>query len=384
MEEQVPLDHILELSQLRYEFSIHNDNTAKADLQKRILDIITKNKMGPYYDQTVAALGWKQDADLLQQLTADNAKELEDLEAKIKDAEENLGESEVREALLAKAQFFHRIGDKEKALTAYRVASDKTVALGQKLDIVFATLRIAISTNDIDLTRRNIEKAKSLIEEGGDWERRNRLKVYEGTFLIMVRDLERAAKLLLDSIATFTCSELLPYPRFIFYAVLFNMLHLDRANLKQKVINSSEVLAVIHEIPHLQQFLNSMYNCQYDKFLQALVGIFDEMTKDRILVPHAHFYCREMRVVVYQQYLASYRSVAQQSMANVFGLSSAFLDKELSTFIAAGRLSCKIDKVGGIIETNRPDAKNAHYQSTIKHGDLLLNRIQKLSRVVDL
>ncbi len=31
----------------------------------------------------------------------------------------------------------------------------------------------------------------------------------------------------------------------------------------------------------------------------------------------------------------------------------------------------------------RPDARNALYQDTIKKGDQLLNRIQKLSRVID-
>jgi 26S proteasome regulatory subunit N7 len=29
----------------------------------------------------------------------------------------------------------------------------------------------------MDLLRRNIEKAEGLMEEGGDWDRRNRLKV---------------------------------------------------------------------------------------------------------------------------------------------------------------------------------------------------------------
>ena len=36
--------------------------------------------------------------------------------------------------------------------------------------------------------------------------------------------------------------------------------------------------------------------------------------------------------------------------------------RELSRFIAAGRLHCKIDKVKGIVETNRPDSKNWQYQ----------------------
>ncbi|CAM6087970.1 unnamed protein product [Calypogeia fissa] len=71
------------------------------------------------------------------------------------------------------------------------------------------------------------------------------------------------------------------------------------------------------------------------------------------------------------------------AMAKAFGVSVNFLDLELSRFIAAGRLTCKIDKVAGVLETNRLDAKNALYQATIKQGDFLLNRIQKLSRVVD-
>ena len=48
------------------------------------------------------------------------------------------------------------------------------------------------------------------------------------------------------------------------------------------------------------------------------------------------------------------------------------------------RLSCCVDQVGGIVSSTRPDTKNARYQETIKQGDLLLNRVQKLSRVINL
>ncbi|CAI9293617.1 unnamed protein product [Lactuca saligna] len=36
-------------------------------------------------------------------------------------------------------------------------------------------------------------------------------------------------------------------------------------------------------------------------------------------------------------------------------------NRELSLIIAAGKLHCKINKVEGVLETNRPDAKNALY-----------------------
>ncbi|GMI71964.1 hypothetical protein like AT4G24820 [Hibiscus trionum] len=91
---------------------------------------------------------------------------------------------------------------------------------------------------------------------------------------------------------------------------------------------------------------------------------------------------REVKIIVYSQFLEPYKSVTIKAIAKAFGVISS--DMELSRFIAAGKLHCKIDKVAGILETNCPNAKNFLYQTIIKQGDFLLNRIQKLSRVIDL
>jgi len=69
-------------------------------------------------------------------------------------------------------------------------------------------------------------------------------------------------------------------------------------------------------------------------------------------------------------------------MAKEFGVSIKFLDKELSSFISANKLNCKIDKVNGIVLINRIHSKNNQYQKVIQKGDLLLNRIQRLSRII--
>ncbi len=60
-----------------------------------------------------------------------------------------------------------------------------------------------------------------------------------------------------------------------------------------------------------------------------------------------------MRLVAYAQFLESYKSVTMESMATAFDVGLPFLDEEISGFICAGRLSAKIDKVAGIIETRR-------------------------------
>jgi 26S proteasome regulatory subunit N7 len=53
-------------------------------------------------------------------------------------------------------------------------------------------------------------------------------------------------------------------------------------------------------------------------------------------------------------------------MARSFGVSADFIDRELSNFIYIGKINCKIDKVSGVIETNRPNKKAELFQNTIK------------------
>jgi 26S proteasome regulatory subunit N7 len=52
-------------------------------------------------------------------------------------------------------------------------------------------------------------------------------------------------------------------------------------------------------------------------------------------------------------------------------------------FFAASHLITPSLQVGGKVETNPPDDRNAQYQTMVKKGDLLLTNIQKLARVID-
>lgn len=114
----------------------------------------------------------------------------------------------------------------------------------------------------------------------------------------------------------------------------------------------------------------------------AFADLIDEVRLDPYLSVHSRYFVREARVAVYSQYLASYQSVTTEAMAAAFGVGLDFLDSELSSFIASGRLNAKIDKVAGVIETRRGDSKTNYYNRAIKEGDALLNQVQKLTRVM--
>lgn len=107
-----------------------------------------------------------------------NEDELKCLDEELEDVEKNLGESEICDVMMVKVEYFCWIGDKEGVLIVFCKIYDKIVVLGYWLDIVFYFFRIGLFYMDNDFIIWNIEKVKSLIEEGGDWDRRNCLKVY--------------------------------------------------------------------------------------------------------------------------------------------------------------------------------------------------------------
>jgi 26S proteasome regulatory subunit N7 len=308
-------------------------------------------------------------------------KEIERLDAAIKEAEETKGEIDIRDAMYEKAIFLKDVAKyEEEAEKMFRDTISKSGGPSKKMEILFHILQMTIHNLNILKIKKDIETCKALVEEGADWEKKNKLKVYEGVYCMIVRDFKRAAELFLDSVATFTCSELLDYKEFIFYTVVTAMVSLDRGTIRKSVVNNPD----IRDVEHLKKFSDSFYNCDYKSFFEAFVEIADRIKEDKFLGEHANYFIKEMRLVAYKQFLASYKSVTLENMAQNFGVSPEFLDKELSHFISIGKIKCKIDKVAGVIESNASDKKIESYNQMVKKGDFLLDRIQKLGRALDI
>ena len=228
-----------------------------------------EQQAAPLYEMVCRELKWSMDSGMLTAMQNSNKESIAKLDLAITDAEENFGESEHREALLKKAEFLAQIGEKDAAIEAVRKTNEKTVGLGNRMDLVFLNIRIGLFFTDHEIIKANIAKAHQMLEEGGDWDRRNRLKVYEGMYAMSVRNFSLAAKLFLDAISTFTSYELMDYVKFVEYTVWISILALDRSALHKEVIKGSEILEVLYQCPDVKKYLFSLYNCQYAEFFQV-------------------------------------------------------------------------------------------------------------------
>ena len=274
----------------------------------------------------------------------------------------------------------------DHAISSYEAVFEKTGILGTKIDIVLAIIRIGIFFGDKLFVKKNIDRAKALVDSGGDWDRRNRLKAYQGLHLLTIRAYNLAAPLLLDSLSTFTSYELCSYSSLVVYSVLAGSVSLKRVDFKAKVVDAPEIKAILGsgeeklsalsgavsagpgagdeemkdvssatptpaptavnlttlgsssdapaeletpiDFTPLAKLVSSLYIGDYRSFFLALAAVEENfLNQDRYLYEHRGWFVREMRLRGYQQLLQSYRVVGLGSMANDFGVSMDFLDR---------------------------------------------------------
>lgn len=368
-------------------------NSDKQSVLESILDLIKKEEMAPYYkylcDEYLPSGTLKFDEALYQELVKKNEEKIASLKDKLTEVEENdEGELEKAQCWIELGEYYAQIGDRANALETLEKALGKAISTGAKIDVMFTITRIGFFFNDQFFVKEKLEQINVMIEKGGDWERRNRFKTYKGIHCLAIRNFKEAAKLLVDSLATFTSVELASYESIATYASVAGLFTLERTELKSKVIDSSELLSLLHTTSALQSISSltiSLYTSDYASFFPLLLETYENVLLPcKYLNAHSDFFVREMRRKVYAQLLDSYKTLSLKSMAGAFGVSVEFLDNDLGKFIPNKQLNCVIDRVNGIVETNRPDNKNAQYHLLIKQGDGLLTKLQKYGAAVRL
>jgi hypothetical protein len=284
------------------------------------------------------------------------------------------------------------IADKEGAAVAAHRLVHKGAVLDDlvKLSLVFPDLATAGEedphkpTNILHLFYYEpAALAIDPIDIASDWDAKNRLKVFKGLYLASKkRDFYGAADLLTDALATFSETTLMDYKECVRYAVIAASLAFDRPVLYKKIIRSPEVLECVADIGPVHQLVSSLHNCQYADYFQALALLEQSLKSDWLLAPHTAYLVKELRLKAYKQLLAAYRSLKLDAMAAAFGVSIDFIDRELARFIAAGRLTCTINRVDGVVVSVPKDLKHEQYKLLVKEGDALFSRVQRLGRMV--
>lgn len=199
-----------------------------------------------------------------------HTEDLAKIDARIKQAQDDGDDVQLRDAYISKAELYEGQSQYEQAIENYQLALSKTAGAQKKLEYQLAVLHIYFLREDFAKFGDQLELCKRLNEEGGDWEKKNKLLVYEGLWMIKKRDLEAAATTLLSCVNTFNAPEIIPFEKLVFYGVVLGMVTLQRKDLKSKVIDNSDIVAVLREEKTLYDYLFSLYERRYSDFFKNL------------------------------------------------------------------------------------------------------------------
>ena len=68
-------------------------------------------------------------------------------------------------------------------------------------------------------------------------------------------------------------------------------------------------------MPEMKDYLESFYYCRYKEFFHKFLWVIEKVKTDSYLKNHHRYFIRETRVVIYSQFLESYKTVRLESMA---------------------------------------------------------------------
>lgn len=185
----------------------------------------------------------------------DYEKKIEELKKKMEEDVDGIEEIDKATYILEIGKIYKEQKMMDKAIEQFKETIAQTQSFNTKIDAIFEILHIGLLEKNQEILKEYLEKCHQMLkEDGGDWEKKNKLKVYEGLNFILNKNFKDAGKNFLDALMTFTSYELFDFKTFVFYTAITNIITVDRKSLKERIIDNSDVLSCINDIPHLQNF----------------------------------------------------------------------------------------------------------------------------------
>lgn len=342
---------------------------SKTNRHDELIEYITKNQMFPYY----MYLSQKNNIQYNEKTAFDLKAKYEEKLASLKGEENDSDDNFTRDLKIS--EFYASVMDQKNFLKSSTLLMNKNMSTSLKIDVLLCKIRFAIILEDKKAIKTAIEEGNDIIIHGCDWDRKNVYKVYEGLCNVILKQYRAAGISISSSLAAFDCKELLPYEKCVFYLIFCGLLTFDRAELKQKILCCSEVFETLKHNENGIKLVEAVYNCDYNNFIALAMPFFENVANDIFVGHQIDFFVREMKIRIYKQLLASYKSLSLEVFANIMRVGVDFIEKDLCDFIVDQRLSCAIDKVAGMVIVN--ECTEREDELMLESGNSLLRLVKK-------
>jgi len=119
---------------------------------------------------------------------------------------------------------------------------------------------------------------------------------------------------------------------------LFALVEYNREELKSKCLDDSSFKSFLDLVPNVKDMINYFYDSKYEKMLECLSVLRNELKYDYILSPHLDYILNEIRNKALIQYVSPYTQIDFKIMAKDFNTSVNEIENEVSKLIQKKKL----------------------------------------------
>ncbi|KNB41500.1 26S proteasome non-ATPase regulatory subunit 6 [Blastocystis sp. subtype 4] len=361
---------IMAISMLSFQMTLSKNDVS---IQNTLLQRIKERNMAPYYLEVCNYFEYTMDTTLYNAMKAVNDSVINQKKEAIALKKDNGSDDDVLDLLISLAHYYYEIGDKNNAIESYTACLNYKMSNTLKMDLWMDMLDVYLFHQSTAEYNEALKTVKKMTDESGDWEHRNRLNIYLGVKLMIEKDFAKVAELYSTAVPTFTSFSVFSFNDLVKYAVITGIMYLPRPVLKSRLVSQSDVEIALMEMPTLQSLLLSFDECRYHDFFVSLLQLEGILKSD----PYLRVSNRE------DWDMNAIRRCTLQSMADSFGVSTSFINSELSRFISEGQIHAKIDRLNNTVETMSITSLNSLYDQILSKGSVLTSHIQSVTKTVD-
>jgi hypothetical protein len=137
-------------------------------LRAKLEAAIDEHDMSYYYKYLISKHGFASDAARLSALEVKNAAAIVAADVKIQEAKDVAGDSEVCEAMMARAQLYVKWGAHAESIASLALVLDATVGVASKIDVLTTKMRVALAFTDIKQYKTDLDAAKVYVDMRSD------------------------------------------------------------------------------------------------------------------------------------------------------------------------------------------------------------------------
>jgi len=197
-------------------------------------------------------------------------------------------------------------------------------------------IRTSIELQNYVLLSQYIGKAESSIDlKDKDLVSESIIKVGNGLYNLELKKYKTVAKKMIETPSQFEdkLAEIFSSQDVGTYGALFALVEYDREELKNKCLDDSSFKNFLELVPTVKDLVNYYYDSKYEKMLECLSLLKNELKYDYILSPHLDFILKEIRNKALVQYVTPYTQIDLKEMAKIFNSEVSEIEEEIARLI---------------------------------------------------